>query len=818
MLKKIILLIAAALAVCSTNAQTSVGEWNVFPMFDGSATTLIDAKTKVYYVSLNRLYSYDKESNETYSYSTQNKLSDTNITSAYYNADGQYLLVAYETGNIDIVYDNGRVVNLPDIKNASLMTQKTINDVDFYDGKVYIATVFGIVIYDDTKWQVVESGIYNKSIDFIAVSHDQILIYPADSYSIYRAPISGRHNTFEKFKYWFGSYLLSFDAVGDNLVYTYGNDQTAVIQKIDWDKFDRSIIMTGIKPTTMSVGADGIIHIVTETQLIRVDDLGNTIDKIDLPDALKTQMIAFEKDFSSVWGLDANGLANYDLTSDPVTVLADKAKPDAITVPEVAYMRISEDGKRTYLSNIGSTGFKSCGAINYDGTWIAQRTNYIENGVPHDISLHDASADATTSINYQKNLNSKDMFGGVGRFAVDPDNPDRYYIANTIEGVYVIENGVELVKFTDKNAPLDGQAWSTTPRPFDVNIDPDGNLWVGQWALKQYATLSPYAVLPKSKLKGDLTQVTKDDWAMSKHLGQDRAGNVGCGWKDMGSLFCKKSNMMFNWNGSYQSYIVAYDTKGTYANTSDDVIYAMTNLTDQDGKTFTPERWVCAVEDQRGRVWFGSTSGVIEITNPAKATDPTMHINRIKVPRNDGTNYADYLLDAEQINDIAVDGTNRKWIATENAGVYLVSENGDKILEHFTTDNSLLPSNTVLSVICDPNSNLVYFGLKTGLVSYSSTASPAATDYSEIYAYPNPVRPDYTGVITVTGLMEDSLVKIADAAGNVFAQGRSNGGMFVWDGCDASGSRVHSGVYYVFASQNATGSNSGAVTKILIVN
>ena len=102
---------------------------------------------------------------------------------------------------------------------------------------------------------------------------------------------------------------------------------------------------------------------------------------------------------------------------------------------------------------------------------------------------------------------------------------------------------------------------------------------------------------------------------------------------------------------------------------------------------------------------------------------------------------------------------------------------------------------------------------------YSSTSAPAADDYSQVYAYPNPVRPDYTGWITITGLMDNSLVKIADAAGNVFHQGTSEGGMMVWDGCDSHGKRVKTGVYYVFASTGGDGVESnGAVTKILVVN
>ena len=97
-------------------------------------------------------------------------------------------------------------------------------------------------------------------------------------------------------------------------------------------------------------------------------------------------------------------------------------------------------------------------------------------------------------------------------------------------------------------------------------------------------------------------------------------------------------------------------------------------------------------------------------------------------------------------------------------------------------------------------------------------SAPAADDFSDVYAYPNPVKPDFTGWITIKGLKDNSLVKIADAAGNVFFQGRSEGGMMVWDGCNAAGERVKSGVYYVFASQSDGDDKSGAVTKIMVIN
>ena len=227
----------------------------------------------------------------------------------------------------------------------------------------------------------------------------------------------------------------------------------------------------------------------------------------------------------------------------------------------------------------------------------------------------------------------------------------------------------------------------------------------------------------------------------------------------------------------------------------------------------------------KGRIIFCKTvfeanfeNGVIELSNPKNATNPSFTVTRIKVPRNDGTNYADYLLDAIHVTSISVDNSNRKWLGTMSDGVYLVNENGSKILEHFTSENSYHPGGITYSVYAYPFSNSVFMGTEYGLVEYSSDSSPAMEDYSNIYAYPNPVKPDYTGLITITGLMDNSLVKITDSAGHVFYTSRSEGGMVTWDGCNSVGERVKSGVYFVYVSQNENQQSSGAVTKIMIIN
>lgn len=810
MFKQIFITLCALAALAMPSAAQSVGEWYVFPRFDGQAQSLIDTPSIVYYVSGGSLYSYDKDSGETYSYSTQNKLADTNITKARYNYTGKYLFVAYANSNIDLIYDDGRVINMPDIKDATLTTSKVVNDVDFYKGKIYVATNFGLVVFDDSRHEVVESGIYNKDIQFVGASKDYIIVYPRDSYEIYRSSVIDRHNTFNTFHKWFNRYVGGLQTAGEDLYLINGNDGSLQYFDLDWDILEYSATVMDIKDIkSMHRDAYDNVHIQTADQLLTLNSTGEVIDRLTLADQVKNQTLAYEKDFGSIWGLDSHGLANYDLTTSPLTLLSDKHKPSATTIDEAVYFNVSADGSRIYVNNIGSTAFKTVGNIPYDGTWYVQRTDCFENGNITDEAIAEAKCEVPVSIREQTNNNSTLMYGGCSRLAVDPDNPRRYYIGNTIEGLFVAEGGKQLGKFNSANAPINPSWGGVSARVFDVQFDPDGNLWLGA---QGNASFCPYLILTKDKVKGDLSKITKSDWITTKHLG------VFTGFKDMGSVMCTKSNMFINFDGTWFGKLCVYDTKGTYANTADDVIQVWEKLTDQDGNSYTAERWVCGVEDLKGRVWLGSSAGIIELTNPASFTNPSARIKRLKVPRNDGTGLADYLLATEQVNCIAVDGINRKWIATENSGVYLVSEDGDRIIENYTTDNSQLPSNSVYSVVCDPKSSDVYFGLKTGVIKYTSTASPARNDYSEVYAYPNPVRPDYTGWITITGLMDDSLVKIADSAGNVIFQGRSTGGMMVWDGCDAAGNRVHSGVYLVLASQNATGSSSGAVTKIVVIN
>lgn len=249
-------------------------------------------------------------------------------------------------------------------------------------------------------------------------------------------------------------------------------------------------------------------------------------------------------------------------------------------------------------------------------------------------------------------------------------------------------------------------------------------------------------------------------------------------------------------------------------NTDELTMYGPT-FTNEDGRDITPIYVHCLAEDRNGNIWIGTTSGplYLSLSDIKNGTDIfTQH----KVPRNDNTNYADYLLDNSNIRCIAVDGANQKWFGTDN-GVYLISDDCNTQIYHFNTENSPLISNTIHSIAINNNAGKVYFATDKGLCSFNNgIVSPnAEMTKDNVYAYPNPVKPDYTGKINIVGLSFNADIKIVSTNGTLINEGRSAGGSYTWDGCDQNGKKVASGIYMV---ETATESGEkGVVCKIAII-
>lgn len=789
MIKRILFILITIISFTTAWAQTSVGNWKVYSMFS-TISKIEQTSEKVYFISGNNLYSFDKNTEEVYNYTLRNKLNDNIVNDIYYNKENKYLLITYYSGNIDLLYDNGEVVNLPDIKNANLNYSREINDVAFMGDNIFVATKFGLIVYDEKRQEVKYSGVYDKEISLVTCVGEYIVI--DQNHALYYIHKDDRFEVFDSYiQFSSGYWLEDIEGLNNNKLLFRNLDKSIYIFDINFDKKNyKRIDISPTKTNSNLIYGEEDYYFVNNKVIYSVSLEGEKITNSTLPNELASQVVSVWDNPNEVWVGNEEGLANYSVNDNNITVLYDKFKPQAISVDYPFFITCDKDGK-IYVSNKSesiSFGF---------GYNKKAFISTIDNGNTEDITPIEFTAS-------HANNPSKEQLYDIYQLAIDPEDPDIYYIGSHWEGMYKVKDRKTIAQYNPTTSSL-LESWGC--RVNAIAFDKENNLWCTNEVIS--ANQPALHILPAAARKKDST--TPQDW-IPINLGDFQA------LKDVQILICKKSNMIFLCDGKWGGMIVAYDTKGTYTDTSDDNYLLWNSFIDQDGKSYTFNRVSTLAEDKNGKVWIGTSNGVIELSNPKNATNPSFTVTRIKVPRNDGTNYADYLLDAIHVTSISVDNSNRKWLGTMSDGVYLVNENGSKILEHFTSENSYHPGGITYSVYAYPFSNSVFMGTEYGLVEYSSDSSPAMEDYSNIYAYPNPVKPDYTGLITITGLMDNSLVKITDSAGNVFYTSRSEGGMVTWDGCNSVGERVKSGVYFVYVSQNENQKSSGAVTKIMIIN
>ena len=213
------------------------------------------------------------------------------------------------------------------------------------------------------------------------------------------------------------------------------------------------------------------------------------------------------------------------------------------------------------------------------------------------------------------------------------------------------------------------------------------------------------------------------------------------------------------------------------------------------------------IPKDKNQLWIGTVRGLRVLSSvDAFLSEEQMVPERIVIDQQDA---AEELLYLQSIMDIAVDGSNNKWIATADAGVFYLSADGQKTIYEFNTDNSPLPSNSINDIDINPATGEVFFATDKGMVSFKGIATGANENLNNVFIYPNPVRPEFFGTVKISGLMDGANVKIADIGGNLVHEAFAQGGTIEWDTTAFGKYKVASGVYMVFIS-----SEDGLETKV----
>ena len=772
MVKKIssLLFVCFMLAQCLA-AQNAVGDWRLHVAFQGeNVSTVVETNKWVYYLASGYLFRLDKETSENESLSVINYLSDMTISQIYYNNRHDYLVVVYSNSNIDVIRSNGNVVNMPEIKDAVMTSSKAINDVTFGSGVIYLATDFGYVVIDDNRFVVKESHVYGVPMTSVAQVGPMLLMSADDTF--YYGKANEYHELLSSFNTATVKNNCRIWPINDSTFFCMKGWTFLAKMKVNADGTatfnDPPTIIEGRSSTPQATKDGFLLNITTDNGLQCYRTNADGSNPVPLDEVEGEVCSSHPSGNGTIWAAGNKGL--HQATSINYYL------PNALTMTNPFWMTYNKSLEQLYVTPPSANGFFSTTTPTTVNTFDGIRWT--------DVTPDDAPKYGCYWIDFML------------------DDPNTYFLSTWRNGLLKVVNNKIAYTYDDTNSPMKKR---TAMHPI-TSIDRYGNVWcVQSYENEEH----PVMVLPAAKAKQP--QTTASDWytpvidgIFTNHTQRGRL---------LSTRYSSYDIKIFT-DGDFQMPIFFWNSDGEVSTHRPQQV-SYNNLVDQDGQPYTWTNIVCLTEDLNGTVWMGCTEGVISF-NPAQAFNQDFRVNHIKVPRNDGTGMADYLLDGIQVNDIAVDGANRKWIATQTSGLFLVSADGSQIINRFNMTNSPLASNTVYQVCCNTNSNSVYVTTPAGLYEYFSDSSPAEPNYDNIYAYPNPVRPDYGGNVTITGMMDNSLIKIADSNGYVIRQLKSTGGMATWDCCDEYGQRVNTGVYMVLCSQ-ANGSGQAVVTKIAVV-
>lgn len=729
------------------------------------------------------MFYYDKSDNSVERFSKVNGLTDAGIVQLAYDKDTKCIIVVYDNSNIDII-QNDRVYNIPDIKIRSIEGSKSINNITFHNKKAYLSCGFGIVVLDLERKEIFETYYigYNSSkinINSVVIDNDSIYAATVDGllYAPYNSPSLATSETWTECESLYNPYSTEI-----NYLFKYKDKLLAGI-KIDdayihllennhgnWDTVFSNLLAYWIKPTDD--------YLVLKTW-------GSSNQSIVVYDSNYQQKRLIDTEW---WPL-YNDYNNLEITPEFGDAIIDGndlwlSHEKAGGLIHLESFESNSIGKSIYPNGPLSNAVFSITATN-DKIYVAPGGRNIQNaprGYPGNIYHFNRYYWDCLS----NHLDYSEILKDIIHVSVDPRDKEHLMAASWWNGIVEVQDNkiINIWDSDNTNNTLKNDVYGY--RIAGAQYDASGNLLIGNSLSSNSFCYYNY----------------RNEW------GSFNTFNSIAQVEILGLMLDR-----FN-HGNYYKFLW----------TSSNEILALDNNNNQilidpnNGAKDQSNKVNCMVQDSEGEIWIGTDKGIKVIYSldnlfeMGATNKSTVTCNNI-IYQEEGI--AQYLLNFDNINCIMSDGGNRKWVGTERNGVFVFSPNGDKQLYHFTAENSPLYSNRIITMAQDPKTGEVYIGTDLGIISYKAESMAGEEEAGTLTAYPNPVKPDYNGIIAIKGFVSDSDIRITDITGNMVAHLKSIGGQAVWNGKNFNGERVSSGVYLIFGS--ALEGKETAVGKILFI-
>lgn len=694
-------------------AVNDEGQWTIHTVFNDNITRVIDDGDKVYCLSDNFLNAYNKTSEKWEKVTKLNRLSDFFVKNIYYNTQKRYLVVTYMNYNIDILLNDGTTINIPNLKDMTTVTDKSINDVTFGENSIYVASKIGFLVIDDTNFNVSKAALFNSNVQSMAEVGDKIII--SNGSNVFYAD---KNTNIKSMKQLTSTGLNTFGTllpIDNSHFFLITNTELCIIS-IESNGFNKTNIISNSRIKDIQTTANGFIAI-DSSKFYTFDKKGNKINDISLPAELTNSYISTQEKDNSIWRFSSKGLKHVKLNSDnsTITAISEELVPNSVTAKRVGAIAYNKNNKRIYVTNGGPKNTYLINDYNKTGYISSFDGKNWKNELPYDF----------------KGYKIQDPYEP----AFDPKNANTFYFGTWFQGVYKINDNEIIAKYDWNNSPFIHAANNWYCLVSSVSFDSEGNLWTVQSSGERTYEIS---VLPKGSI--NKTEVTVEDWAVP-----NITANLTRGF----SFYLTKNDYKLLFYGNFLEPMKIFTTDKNFQKVKE---RKFEELYDQEGKKIKWNVIYDMEEDLNGNVWIAHSNGIFSL-KPEEAFNTDFRVTR---PKNiyDGNKYT---LDNIFSTCISVDNYNRKWVGTLDDGFYLLNEDCTEILKHFSIYNSCLPNNKVHSICWNPNTQSVFVGFNGGLIEYKPEEY-TTSDGPKIE--PQTITPDYNRYINISNLPVNSTITI----------------------------------------------------------
>jgi len=756
-----------------SRAQIGTGTWKLH-VSTSKAIDVVASEKEVFTAYVNGMSIYTIATEEHRLLTALNGLSDIEISCLFYDEVQNAVYIGYKNGNID-KYKNGEIVNIPAIKLAQISVSKRINRFERNGMYVYAANDFSIVQLDAVKNEVKETFYPTNSTERIVdVSIYQDSIYALTPTQLFKGflpnPILPDYSQWVRdirLPYQTANKYTEMDLFNNRLVVLkksdeYGSDSVYRINASDLElvtnlPFTIEINSINVVENYLSVNVDGVIYLFNDNlQIPESYGAGNFNAWFSSSRTARNQ--------SGLWSADLK----YGLVMYPNEFVY-KSYPIEGSKNNQFFAMDAQNGKLAIASGRINSGFPG---FTRNGVHFYQNANWELLNV--------------TNVSQWPEPQIWDFID----VAINPNDTSEVAMCTYSYLPLTLMNASDTLVFTGANSPIKptsiGNGWSLVS---DVLFDKRGNLW----SLNGYSD-QPLKVRDKT--------------------GEWYSFDCGPNAKNKSTTKMIQDFDEILWFATKSDGIIGYNHNGTISDPSDDKVIT---LDEGEFSGNLPSIAITALAaDFDGELWIGTETGFAILYNAEAAFDAQPgDYNTQQIKLNFEGN-GEYVLGKTHITDIEVDGGNRKWMGTANGGIILLSADGSEILEQFTTDNSPIISNVIVDLQLNQETGELYIVTDKGLVSYRTNATYEDPEYSNVIVFPNPVKPNYFGPVTIQGIRYDSDVKVTDVAGNLIYRTTSNGGTATWNAQNLNGEKVPTGVYFIWTATNFDGRDK-KVGKVMVI-